>query len=57
MKDRELLQGQIKCIKHLLNWKVGAIFMDAGTGKTRVAMEIVNASPCDCIVWIAPLRN
>lgn len=57
MKDRELLQGQMKCIKHLLNWKVGAIFMDAGTGKTRVAMEIVNASPCDCIVWIAPLRT
>lgn len=52
-----LLPRQSECLKHLLKWKVGAIFMDAGTGKTRVAMEIVSASPCDVIVWIAPLRT
>ena len=56
MRD-SLLNSQVGCIKHLLKWKVGAIFMDAGTGKTRVAMEIVNASPCDAIIWIAPLRT
>ncbi len=52
-----LLNSQVGCIQHLLKWKVGAIFMDAGTGKTRVAMEIINASPCDTIIWIAPLRT
>lgn len=52
-----LLNSQIGCIQHLLKWKVGAIFMDAGTGKTRVAMEIINSSPCDSIIWIAPLRT
>jgi hypothetical protein len=52
-----LLKNQTECLRHLLNWKVGAIFMDAGTGKTRVALEIVSASPCDTIVWIAPLRT
>jgi len=52
-----LLHNQAACIQHLLRWKVGAIFMEAGTGKTRVAMEIVNASPCDRVIWIAPLRT
>ena len=52
-----LLPKQTECLQHLLKWKVGAIFMDAGMGKTRVAMEIVSASPCDVIVWIAPFRT
>lgn len=52
-----LLPKQTECLQHLLKWKVGAIFMDAGTGKTRVAMEIVSTSPCDAIIWIAPLRT
>ena len=52
-----LLNSQVGCIRHLLKWKVGAIFMDAGTGKTRVAMEIINASPCESVIWIAPLRT
>lgn len=42
---------------HLKGWKVGALFMEAGTGKTRVAMEIVNSSPCDEIFWVGPLRT
>ena len=52
-----LLTRQQDCIQHLCKWKVGAIFMEAGTGKTRVAMEIVKSSPCDHIIWIAPLRT
>jgi hypothetical protein len=52
-----LLKNQFECLEHLLQWKVGAIFMDAGTGKTRVAMEIVNNSPCDVVIWISPLRT
>ena len=31
--------------------------MDAGTGKTRVAVEIVRRSPCDACFWIGPLNT
>lgn len=42
---------------HLSGWKVGALFMEAGTGKTRVAVEIVRHSPCDACFWIGPLNT
>lgn len=43
--------------KHLSN-KVGALFMKMGTGKTRVAVELVNAvKNLDLVVYIAPLDN
>ena len=41
----------------LIRWKVGALFMEAGTGKTRVAVELVNSTDCDLVVWVAPLRT
>lgn len=41
----------------LIRWKVGALFMEAGTGKTRVAVELVNSTDCDFVVWVAPLRT
>ena len=31
--------------------------MEAGTGKTRVAVEIVRRSPCDACFWIGPLNT
>lgn len=41
--------------KHLSN-KVGALFMKMGTGKTRVAVELVNiVENLDLVVYIAPL--
>lgn len=52
-----LTTDQTKCVFNLLKWKVGAIFMEAGTGKTRAAMEIVKTSQCDVVVWIAPLQT
>lgn len=54
---KSLLSNQNKAKDHLKGWKVGALFMEAGTGKTRVALEIVNNSPCDAVVWICPLRT
>lgn len=54
---KSLLSNQNDALDHLSGWKVGALFMEAGTGKTRVALEIVNASGCDLIVWIGPLRT
>ncbi len=52
-----LTTEQAKCVSSLLKWKVGAIFMEAGTGKTRAAMKIIDMSPCDTVVWVAPLRT
>lgn len=54
---KSLLLNQTEAKLHLRNWKVGALFMEAGTGKTRVAVELVNGSPCDGVIWIGPLRT
>ena len=52
-----MTSGQVKAKKHLQGWKVGALFMEAGTGKTRVALEIVRNSPCDSCFWIGALNT
>ena len=53
-----LLNQQSDAIEHLLEWRVGALFMEAGTGKTRVAVELVNAvSDIDLVLWVGPLRT
>ncbi|MFA6831309.1 MAG: DEAD/DEAH box helicase [Bacteroidaceae bacterium] len=49
--------NQSLAFHHLKEWKVGALFMEAGTGKTRVAVDIVNDSPCDRIFWIGPFQT
>lgn len=54
---KSLLSNQNEAKNHLKGWKVGALFMEAGTGKTRVALEIVNNSPCDAVIWVGPLRT
>lgn len=54
---KELLLEQDKAKRHLYDWSVGALFMEPGTGKTRIAVEIANESSCDLIVWIGPLRT
>lgn len=52
-----LTSSQSDAQSHLSGWKVGALFMEAGTGKTRVAVEIVRRSPCDACFWIGPLNT
>lgn len=53
----ELLPNQQKALAHRSEWKVGALFMKMGTGKTRVAVELVNQIPdLDLVVYVAPLR-
>lgn len=54
----KLLNSQQKAFDKLLEFKVGALFMDAGAGKTRVALELVNSvKDVDLVVWIAPLKT
>ena len=53
-----LLNNQQQAFDKLLKFKVGALFMDAGAGKTRVALELVNSvKDVDLVVWIAPLKT
>lgn len=53
-----LFNHQKSAIAHLQEWKVGALFMEAGTGKTRVACELINStSDIDLVVWFGPLRT
>lgn len=52
-----LTTQQEYAIRQLNKWKVGALFMEPGTGKTRVAVKLANSTPCTDLVWIAPLRT
>lgn len=57
METKSLLLNQSEAVRHLAEWKCGALFMEPGTGKTRAGMEIIKLSPCDACYWIAPLRT
>jgi hypothetical protein len=53
-----LFNYQEDAIAHLKEWKVGALFMEAGTGKTRVALELANSvDNVDLILWVGPLST
>jgi hypothetical protein len=48
---------QPEAIDHLREWRVGALFMEPGTGKTRAAMTLINSTDCSDCFWIGPLRT
>ena len=52
-----LTQQQQAAIEHLNEWRVGALFMEPGTGKTRAAMTLINSSPATDCFWVGPLRT
>lgn len=54
-----LLPQQLEATTKINHNKVGALFMEMGTGKTRVAVELINSinEPIDLVVWIGPLRS
>lgn len=54
----ELTTNQSTAIEHLRKWRVGALFMEPGTGKTRVAAELIKSCmDVDFVLWLAPLRT
>lgn len=53
----DLTAGQRTAIDKLREWKVGALFMEPGTGKTRVALSLVNSTECTGVYWLGPLRT
>jgi SNF2 family DNA or RNA helicase len=50
-----LLDNQLNAISKLQKLKVGALFMEPGTGKTRSAFEIIKSIPGNpYILWLTP---
>ena len=52
-----LTHQQQAAIEHLNEWRVGALFMEPGTGKTRAALPLANSTPATDVVWVGPLRT
>lgn len=53
-----LYDNQIKGIEKLKEYKVGALFMEPGTGKTLTAYELVKSvTDCDYILWLTPFQT
>ena len=52
-----LLDNQHKAESHLNTLKVGALFMEPGTGKSRVAIELAKPINPSLVVWVGPLET
>lgn len=53
-----LLVDQAAAVAKLRQYKVGALFMEAGAGKTRAALELVRAvEQPDYVLWLAPYKS
>lgn len=53
----DLSASQKQAIKKLEKLRVGALFMEPGTGKTRTAIELINSSQADWVLWIVPFQT
>lgn len=53
----DLSDSQKKAIQKLEKLRVGALFMEPGTGKTRTAIELINSSAADFVLWIVPFQT
>ena len=49
--------NQLLAYEKFKKLKVGALFMKMGTGKTRIAIELVDYNKCDLLVYIAPFST
>ena len=55
---RALLVNQQEAFDRLSHLKVGALFMEPGTGKTQTAYELIRSvGNIDYVLWIAPYRT
>lgn len=52
--NKALTQQQIEMLERFKRLKVGALFSQMGTGKTRVAIELVNYNSPDFLLYICP---
>lgn len=52
-----LLDNQITAFKKLQSLKVGALFMDAGTGKTLPTKQLIESAYADYVLWFTPFQT
>jgi len=52
-----LSDNQSEAIELLSKYKVGALFMQPGTGKTRAAIELIKSTPTNAVVWFTPFQT
>lgn len=54
----DLLPHQVEAVEKLKRLKVGALYMEMGTGKTRTSLEIIKlrleADKIDKVIWLCP---
>ena len=57
----DLMKHQIAAYEKIKNIKVGALFMDMGTGKTRTAIELIKyrkeAGKLNKVFWVCPVST
>ena len=51
------LNHQSKAVNKLKKVMCGALFMEAGTGKTRAALEIIKSSDANYVLWFTPFQT
>lgn len=51
------LNSQLSAIDKLKNVKCGALFMEAGTGKTLSAIELIKSTDADYVLWVTPFQT
>lgn len=49
--------NQLQAFEKFKKLKVGALFMQMGTGKTKVAIELVDYNKCDLLIYVAPFST
>lgn len=57
IKEVKLSPHQKKAYEKLRAYKVGALFMEPGTGKTLTAIKLINSSDADFLAFLTPCQN
>lgn len=57
MVGQSLTNSQVLAFEKFSNLKVGALFMKQGTGKTRVALELIKSTDCDFALFLCPFST
>lgn len=53
----KMTKEQKEAFKKLSEIKVGALFMKMGTGKTKVAIDLVEYNNCDILIYLTPFST
>lgn len=52
-----LTENQKQAFEKFKKLKVGALFMEQGTGKTKVALELIKTTDCDLVLFFCPFST